>query len=112
MAFQEGRAREAADHVRDVSLYEPYVLPFELATVAWKKARREPGQTRAIREQLGQVLSMPFIFVSLDHVDVFNLALKTGLTVYDASYLAAARRVGATLVTFDRALQAAWTAGP
>jgi len=39
------------------------------------------------------------------------LALETGLTVYDASYLWLARRLGAELVTLDKALDAAARAG-
>ena len=37
----------------------------------------------------------------------FELALKFGLTVYDAAYLELAQRRGATLATADRALAAA-----
>ena len=43
----------------------------------------------------------------MDHAEVVALALETGLTAYDASYLWLARRLGLELVTLDKALQAA-----
>lgn len=42
--------------------------------------------------------------VSVDADAVVELALSTGLTAYDASYLWLARRFGADLVTLDKAL--------
>ena len=42
---------------------------------------------------------------------VVELALETGLTAYDASYLWLARQFGADLVTLDKALDKAATAG-
>ncbi len=45
--------------------------------------------------------------VAVDHDAVVALALTTGLTTYDASYLWLARQLGAELVTLDRQLDAA-----
>jgi predicted nucleic acid-binding protein len=42
--------------------------------------------------------------VAVDHDGTVDLALKTGLTAYDASYLWLARRLGAELVTLDKEL--------
>ncbi len=42
--------------------------------------------------------------------EVVSLALATGLTAYDASYLWLARLLGAELVTLDRRLAAAASA--
>lgn len=51
--------------------------------------------------------------LDVDEIAVFRLALDTGLTAYDASYLYVAQRIGAPLVTFDTKLQAAYTSlGP
>jgi len=112
MAFRERRADEAMSLLHRATLYEPLLLPFELANIAWKKARREPSRTSAILRQLERVLSTSFIWVPIDHSALFELALRSGLTAYDASYLAVARQVGASLVTFDQGLEAVWTAGP
>jgi predicted nucleic acid-binding protein len=45
--------------------------------------------------------------MAVDHDQTAGLALETGLTAYDASYLWLARRLGAELVTLDKALDAA-----
>jgi predicted nucleic acid-binding protein len=42
--------------------------------------------------------------IAVDHAGALTLALNTGLIVYDASYLWLARRLGAELVTLDKAL--------
>ena len=42
--------------------------------------------------------------VATDHDAVLVLALATGLTAYDASYLWLSRHLGAELVTLDRRL--------
>lgn len=46
-------------------------------------------------------------WVVVDHVVVLRLALDTGLTTYDASYLYVARTLGLPLVTFDGRLRRA-----
>lgn len=43
----------------------------------------------------------------MDQDEALALALETGLTHYDASYLWPARELGADLVTLDKAPQAA-----
>lgn len=43
--------------------------------------------------------------IEVDGLEVFKTSLKYGLTVYDASYLTAARIRGLTLVTDDRKLR-------
>ena len=48
--------------------------------------------------------------IAVDHADVLELALKTGLTANDASYLYLARQLGAELVTLDKMLGRAATA--
>ena len=40
----------------------------------------------------------------IDHNDNLDLAIETGLTIYDASYLYLARQLGADLVSFDKQL--------
>jgi predicted nucleic acid-binding protein len=42
--------------------------------------------------------------VEVDQTAVSNLALETGLTAYDASYLWLANRLGASIVTLDKQL--------
>jgi predicted nucleic acid-binding protein len=43
-------------------------------------------------------------FLSVDHLEVIDLAAQTGLTNYDACYLWLARKTGGELVTLDKRL--------
>ena len=56
---------------------------------------------------LESALSMDIRWREVDHLAVLELALGTGLTTYDASYLYLARTLGLPLVTFEQQLQAA-----
>ena len=42
--------------------------------------------------------------IAVDHDAVVELAIATGLTAYDASYLWLAHQLGAELITLDRQL--------
>jgi len=48
IAFGEPRAMEAARLLSDAALFAPNLLPYELASVAWKKVRERPRQRRLI----------------------------------------------------------------
>ena len=50
--------------------------------------------------------------VAVDHDGALKLAVTTGLTAYDASYLWLARKLGAELVTLDKQLAKAEAASP
>ena len=41
------------------------------------------------------------------NIEAFDVARQTGTTVYDAMYLVTARRLAASLLTFDKKLSAA-----
>jgi predicted nucleic acid-binding protein len=56
---------------------------------------------------LAAILASDIYRHDVDHVAVVNLALDTGLSTYDASYLYLARHLSVPLVTFDRRLQQA-----
>jgi predicted nucleic acid-binding protein len=51
-------------------------------------------------------LSLDLRRVEVDQEATLRLALETGLTTYDVSYLVLARSLGAPLVTFDERLRA------
>ena len=106
LAFGEPRADEAAGLLENALLYEPILLPFELASVALKKSKAYPTQVTNIIQGLEWVLSLDLNWVDLHYGDVVRLALETSLTFYDACYLAVARQQRAPLVTFDARLQA------
>jgi predicted nucleic acid-binding protein len=105
--FDEPNEAEVARLLRGASLVAPYLLPFELANIAWKKARREPQQAMLFSDALVQLTKLSISYEHVDPAAVYALARETGLTAYDASYLALARTLNAELVSLDAKLLAA-----
>lgn len=104
--FEEPRAAEAFNLIQGVELHAPRLLAYELTRVAQRKSRAYLAQREAIENSLESALLMDIQWSEVDHVVVLRLALETGLTTYDASYLYLARTLGLALVTFDARLQA------
>ena len=104
--FEEPRAEDSDALVRGAELHAPALLAYELAHVAQKKANQMPAQ----REAFEAALSMDIHWSEVNRAAVLRLALDTGLTTYDASYLYVARRLSVDLVTFDAQLKSVWTA--
>ena len=107
IVFGEPRAKEAISLIRGEELYAPALLAYELTSVARKKARLYPDQYGKLVQALGLALSLDIHWMEVEHVAVFKLAMNTGLTTYDASYLYLARSLGLPLATFDERLQTA-----
>ena len=109
LVFLEPNAAAARDRLANRQLVAPRLLVYELMSAAMKKLRRHPEQAALIRGGMSKALGDGFaIFWSdVEPMDVLDLAAETHLTAYDASYLWLARRLGAELVTFDAALDAA-----
>ena len=107
IAFGESTARQARTELQGARLYEPYLLPFELASIARAKIRRDPAQRQVILRALAIALSIEMDLVEVEQVAVVRLALSSSLTTYDATYLHLARILRVPLVTFDRQLRAA-----
>ncbi len=105
--FQEPRAEEAAALLERAELFEPELLAYELASIARKKTLLHAGLSDQILEALEVGLSLDVHWVRIDQIAVVQLALETGLTTYDASYLHVARSLGIPIVTFDEQLRSA-----
>jgi predicted nucleic acid-binding protein len=105
LIFGEPRAEEARALLRDSELYAPTLLPYELASIARKKIIQYPDQKDGLSQALELGLALDIRWVDVDHLEVLRLALETGLTTYDASYLYVARILGMLLVTFDERLE-------
>jgi predicted nucleic acid-binding protein len=75
------------------------------------KCRRHPDQSDALVAAFDHRADLGVEELSVDISEVLALALKTGLTACDASYLWLSRRLGADLVTLDKALGNAAAAG-
>jgi predicted nucleic acid-binding protein len=104
LAFLESRAEEARDLLRDATLFAPEILPYELASVALKKIKIEPSRHFEIAMRLHRALSIQVKLVPIAPLELLELARETNLTIYDAAYLQAARRLEYPLVTFDAKL--------
>ena len=112
MVFEEPRADEAEALIDGDDLFGPTLLAHELTNIACRKVSIG-GPAFLIVSQLRTAMAMEVQTVDVDEIAVFRLALDTGLTAYDASYLYVAQRIAAPLVTFDTKLQAAYTSlGP
>ena len=100
--FDEPAGDNVATQIEDCDLVARHCLDYKLANVCWIKMRRSPNQRHA--------LLVPFCAgtcpetLDVDHHAVVELAIQTGLTTYDASYLWLARDLGVELVTLDRRL--------
>ena len=106
LIFGEPRAKEALSLLEGAELYAPPLLAYELTSVARKKALKYPQLRERISEALEIGLSLDINWTEVDHLEVLKLALETGLTTYDASYLYLARSLGVPLLTFDGRLAA------
>jgi predicted nucleic acid-binding protein len=104
LLFGEPTAQGIAEQLEGSSLFAPTLLPTEVASVYLKKSRRHPTQRNALLVAFGLLERMDIARVDVDLDAATQLAEQTRLTIYDASYLWLARRLGAELVTLDGAL--------
>jgi len=101
----EDLAAEAL-RVRDGTrpLHAPDFLEVEVAAILWKKIRRGE-MTRAVAD--GVLADLPALGIITFHPtrplvpSAFDLADRTGRTVYDCLYLALAVQLGGAMVTGD-----------
>lgn len=107
LLFGEPEGAAIADRLRGASLVAPALLPFEMANICLKKLRRHPAQRQALLSAFALMVRMDIAAVAVDHAEVLDLAERSGLSAYDASYLWLARKLGVGLVTLDRMLEAA-----
>jgi predicted nucleic acid-binding protein len=104
LLFGEPEAESVANRLGEARLFAPALLGFELANVCLIKSRRHPEQRPALATAFQLRDRLAIEHVAVDHDSAFELAVATGLTAYDASYLWLAQQLGAELVTLDRQL--------
>lgn len=107
LLFGEPKAEAVAVRLEGADLRAPTLLPFEVASVAWKKIRGHPRSRAAILAAFDLLPRLRIEPAACDHAAVLRLANESGITVYDAAYLWLARELDAELVTLDRKLEAA-----
>ena len=104
LLFSEPEADKIAAQLDGAQLAAPALLGFELANVCLIKSRRHPEQREALTSAFRLRDRLQVSNATVDHDGVLELAITTGLTAYDASYLWLARQLGAELVTLDKQL--------
>ena len=104
LVFGEPGAETVAERLSKSTLVAPQLLWFELASIAFKKGARHPGRLDQIRAAFQMAGRLAIEILSVDHLEVIDLAAQAGLTTYDASYLWLARKTGGELVTLDKRL--------
>jgi predicted nucleic acid-binding protein len=76
---------------------------YELGNVLWKKVKFEKDDPENMRKQLESAARL--LIETVEDVDLratYDIAVQTGLTFYDASYVWLARTRGLTLRTRDK----------
>jgi predicted nucleic acid-binding protein len=104
LLFGEPEAQEITTRLVGARLVAPHLLSFELANVCRNKIRRNATEQSALIAAFQRRRRLHIDELGVDADEVLDLALKTGLTAYDASYLWLSRDLGAELVTLDRQL--------
>ena len=104
LILDEPDAKLIADQLQGVRAVAPALLGFELTNVLQTRCRREPHRRDDLVEAFRLRTRLKVEDKPVDHDAVLALALATGLSAYDASYLWLSRHLGAELVTLDRRL--------
>ena len=107
IVFNEPDKPDAEALVADCDFYAPFLLAFEITNVARTKVIRSPSERLAIFSGLDMALDSGIQWTAVDFNETLALALETGLTAYDASYLYLAQTLGMPLATFDKKLHTA-----
>ena len=102
--FRERRWSEASRLIAGDGLVAPTLLNYEMANIAGKKLESFPQRQEHILESFRTFLSLEVSLTDVDYRQVVDLAVLTGLTAYDASYLYVARELNLPLITFDMQL--------
>ena len=87
ICFGESEALAVARDLDGTRLIAPALLDFELTNVACKIIRREPSFRELIIAGLRKRADFRIGLQQVDWLQTLNLALQTGLSGYDASYL-------------------------
>lgn len=104
LIFNEPDAESIADRLADATIIAPTLIWFELASACLKKIIKYSAEVDKIMSAFQLGTKMRITTVDVDHAAVVNLAQKTRLTTYDASYLWLAQETGGRLITIDKRL--------
>lgn len=95
------------DRIAEGDLAGPHLLPFEVGSVIRRHALSGLIEPFDARRAFDELRELPVTLVSFEALADRIWELREKVTVYDASYVAVAERLGGRLVTLDRRLAAA-----
>ena len=107
MVFAEPEAEEVAVELANTKLIAPTLLRYELASICLKKISSHPFITNKLLSAFRMADRLAIDLITVDHVEVIDLAYRENMTTQDACYLWLARKTGAGLITLDKRLKAA-----
>jgi predicted nucleic acid-binding protein len=107
VAFRDEQADAVFDALGEHDLHAPSHFVLEMTNATLMRCRRAPARAPALAEALARSLSVRVMVYAVPPIEVLALALRTGLTAYDAGYLWLASDLGSPLATLDRQLAAA-----
>ena len=107
LIFFEPRHREVEEALSGADLYAPALLRFELANVCLKKIYARPSEREASLAAFGTLASFGIQEIQTVFEQAIEVAERTRLSLYDASYLWLARSMDVELVTLDAKLKRA-----
>ena len=103
---EEDLAAARALRAPGVRLAAPDLLFVESSNILWKLVRRGEMQSTDASEIIEKIVAAPFITYTNESLarDAIDLAMATGVSAYDASYVALAARLNVRCITADQKL--------
>ena len=102
------KAVEALSRVTDgeLVLYAPDLVYPETGNILWKKQRRRELTSEEVDEIANAFIALPMIIESSKPIIplAVSIAMHSGITVYDAMYVAVARVYETQMLTADKKL--------
>jgi predicted nucleic acid-binding protein len=114
VVFKEPEGAGVAERLRAHFLVAPRLMAYELVNTAVTKAKAHPDRAGWIMKALARALAddVAITWSDVEYEAVADLAIRTGLSAYDASYLWLAEHMQAELVTLNKALARVAAARP
>ncbi len=90
---------------KSIKLVSIWLLPFEVINSLTSAVKSKRVNLETARILIDAFLKLSIPLNPVDFQDCFNLSQKTGLTVYEASYLALAQSKHVSVLTLDNKLK-------
>ncbi|MGB9728029.1 MAG: type II toxin-antitoxin system VapC family toxin [Nitrososphaeria archaeon] len=90
-----------------IELIAPELLIYEVGNILWRAFKQGFISLQDARERISYFLKLQLNVIKLgreDYEEVLDLSIKNDVTYYDATYLAAAKKVKGTLLLADNML--------